>query len=103
MEVIEIFIDYVIEQWVNGDRFIWNYFGINGLWINNNLEVWYGKLKRMVLYVYLNIYIVIKIFKDIQNVEDILRIQRRVGGIVCLLFKKYVIIKMRLQMLKERY
>lgn len=64
---------------------------------------WYGILNRIVQYVYFNIYIIIKIFKDIQNVEDILRIQRRVGGIVCLLFKKYVIIKMRLQMLKERY
>lgn len=64
---------------------------------------WYGILNRIVQYVYFNIYIIIKIFKDIQNVKVILSIQRRVGGIVCLLFKKYVIIKMRLQMLKERY
>lgn len=50
-----------------------------------------------------NIYTVIKIFKDIQNDEDILRIQRRARGTVRPPSKKYATIKTRLQTLKERY
>lgn len=50
-----------------------------------------------------NIYTVIKIFKDTQNAEDILRIQRRAGGTVRPPSKKYATIKTRLQTLKERY
>lgn len=44
-----------------------------------------------------NIYTVIKIFKDIQNAEDILRIQRRAGGTVRPPSKKYATIKTRLR------
>lgn len=69
-EVTEIFTDYVTEQWVNGDRLIWNHFGTNGPRTKNNLETWHGKLKRMALHAHPNIYTVIKIFKNIQNGKD---------------------------------
>eukprot|EP00105_Crassostrea_gigas_P023383 XP_011443190.1 PREDICTED: uncharacterized protein LOC105339364 [Crassostrea gigas] len=76
-EVTETFTDYVIEQWVNGDRLIWNHFGTNGPRTNNNLEAWHGKLRRMALHAHPNIYTVIKIFKDIKNGKEILQIQKQ--------------------------
>ncbi|XP_065941874.1 uncharacterized protein [Magallana gigas] len=76
-EVRETFTDYVTEQWVNGDRLIWNHFGTNGPRTNNNLKAWHGKLKRMALHAHPNIYTVIKIFKDIQNGKEILQIQKQ--------------------------
>eukprot|EP00105_Crassostrea_gigas_P035063 XP_019919211.1 PREDICTED: uncharacterized protein LOC109617474 [Crassostrea gigas] len=76
-EVRETFTDYVTEQWVNGDRLIWNHFGTNGPRTNNNLKAWHGKPKRMALHAHPNIYTVIKIFKDIQNGKEILQIQKQ--------------------------
>uniref|UniRef100_K1QDS6 Fibropellin-1 n=1 Tax=Magallana gigas TaxID=29159 RepID=K1QDS6_MAGGI len=76
-EVRETFTDYVTEQWMNGDRLIWNHFGTNGPLTNNNLKAWHGKLKRMALHAHPNIYTVIKIFKDIQNGKEILQIQKK--------------------------
>lgn len=102
-EVTETFTDYVTEQWVNGDRLIWNHFGTNGPRTNNNLEAWHGKLKRMALHAHPNIYTVIKIFKDIQNGKEILQIQKQAGGTIRQPTKKYANIKRRLQTLKERY
>ena len=38
-----------------------------------NIEAWHGKLKRMALHAHPNIFIVIKLFKDIQNSKEILQ------------------------------
>ncbi|XP_052696912.1 uncharacterized protein LOC128175382 [Crassostrea angulata] len=89
------------EQWVNGDRLIWNHFVTNGARTNNNLK-WHGKLKRMALHAHPNIYTVINIFKDIQNGKEILQIQKQAGGTIRQPTKKYANIKKRLQTLKER-
>ena len=35
-ELTETFTDYVTEQWVKGDRLVWNHFGTNGPRTNNN-------------------------------------------------------------------
>jgi len=37
-ELTETFTDYVTEQWVNGDRLVWNHFGSNRPQTNNNIE-----------------------------------------------------------------
>lgn len=34
----KIFRDYVTEQWVNGDRLLWNHFDIGGPRTNNTLK-----------------------------------------------------------------
>lgn len=83
-EVTETFTDYVTEQWVNGDRLIWNHFGTNGPRTNNNLEAWHGKLKRMALHAHPNIYTVIKIFKDIKRRLQTLK-ERYQDGIIDLM------------------
>jgi len=50
-----------------------------------------------------NIFIVIKLFKDIQNSKEILQIQKQGGGTIRRPTKKYANTKWRLQTLKERY
>lgn len=50
-----------------------------------------------------NIYKFIKIFMNMQNEKEILRIQRKAWGTVRPPSKKYATIKRRLQTLKEKY
>jgi len=57
----------------------------------------------MALHAHPNIYIVIKLFNDIQISKEILQIQKQGGGTIRRPTKKYVNIKRRLQTLKERY
>ena len=40
-ELTELFTDYVTEQWVEGDRPMWNYFGPR---TTNYIEGWHSKL-----------------------------------------------------------
>ncbi|XP_062572688.1 uncharacterized protein LOC134234630 [Saccostrea cucullata] len=102
-QATESFTDYVTEQWVNGDRLLWNHFGTEGPRTNNSLEGWHGKLKRMAQHAHPNIFVVVKMFKDIQNAKEIQKIQREAGGSIRPPAKKYATIKRRLQLLKERY
>ena len=51
----------------------------------------------MALHAHPNIYIVIKLFNDIQISKEILQIQEQGGGTIRRPTKKYVNIKMRLQ------
>lgn len=37
-DVSETFTDYITEQWINDDRFLWNHFGTNGPRTINSLE-----------------------------------------------------------------
>ncbi|XP_062591960.1 uncharacterized protein LOC134253450 [Saccostrea cucullata] len=99
-ELTQTFTDYVTEQWVNGDRLLWNHFGTYGPRTNNSLEGWHSKIKRMVQHDHPNILTVIKLFKYIQNANEIL--QRQVGGTIRPSAKKYATIGRRLQLLRER-
>lgn len=45
-DTTKIFTDYVTEQWVNGDRLLWNHLDIGGPRTNNSLKEWQGRLKR---------------------------------------------------------
>lgn len=97
------FTDYVTEQWVDGDKATWNHFLTEGPRTTNHLEAWHGKLKRRVMHAHPNIYTIIQMFKDMQNMNDIGRIQRDAGAPTQPRKKKYVNIDRRLATLKDRY
>lgn len=97
------FTDYVTEQWVNGDKTTWNHFLTEGPRTTNHLEAWHRKLKRRVMHSHPNIYTIIQMFKDMQNMNDISRIQRDAGAPTKPRKKKYVNIDRRLATLKDRY
>ncbi|XP_060068385.1 uncharacterized protein LOC132548532 [Ylistrum balloti] len=97
------FTDIVTEQWIEGDRTTWNHFSTEGPRTTNHLEAWHGKLKENVLHAHPNIYTIIQTFKDIQDMNDISRIQRDAGGTIQPRKKKYANIDRRLATLKDRY
>ena len=97
------FPDYITEQSVEGDRLVWNHFGTEGPRTTNNIEAWHGKLKRKVQHSHPNIFPIIQTFKEIQNSNDINRIQREAGETVRPRAKKYLNIDRRLAILKERF
>lgn len=97
------FTDYVTEQWVEGDRTMWNHFGTQGPRTTNNIEGWHSKLKKMTQHAHPNIFTAIQMFKDIENANAINRIQRAAGGTTRPRAKKYLNIDSRLATLKERY
>ncbi|KAK3102328.1 hypothetical protein FSP39_010519, partial [Pinctada imbricata] len=102
-DLTERFTDYVTEQWVEGDRLVWNHFENQGPRTANYLEGWHRKLKRIVQHAHPNIYTTIQTFKDLQNANEINRIQRAVGGSIRPKAKKYLTIDHRLSTLKDRY
>jgi hypothetical protein len=59
-----------------------NHFGTEGPRTTNNIEAWNGKLKRKVQHSYPNIFTIIQTFKEIQNSNDINRIQREAGDLM---------------------
>ncbi|XP_060086051.1 uncharacterized protein LOC132565428 [Ylistrum balloti] len=73
------FTDYVTEQWVEGDRPLWNHFQTDGPRTTNNLEAWHGKLKK-VKHAHPTIFAIIQTFKEIDNADVINRMQREAGG-----------------------
>ncbi|XP_060065583.1 uncharacterized protein LOC132545918 [Ylistrum balloti] len=97
------FTDYVTEQWVEGDRPLWNHFQTDGPRTTNNLEALHGKLKKKVKHAHPNIFAIIQTFKEIDNADVINRMQREAGGTTRPRAKKYCNIDPRLTTLKERY
>ncbi|XP_060065972.1 uncharacterized protein LOC132546279 [Ylistrum balloti] len=91
------FTDYVVDQWIDGDRTIWNHYETEGPSTTNHLEAWHGKLKRMVQHARSNIYAIIQIFKDIQTANDITRLQRQAAGTQRPRSRKYQNIEIREQ------
>ncbi|XP_060082120.1 uncharacterized protein LOC132561410 [Ylistrum balloti] len=75
------FTDYVTTQWIEGDRHVWNHFDNDGPRTTNNLEGWHSKLKKRIPHAHPNIYLFIRVLKDIQAANDINRIQRAAGGL----------------------
>ncbi|XP_060065086.1 uncharacterized protein LOC132545413 [Ylistrum balloti] len=75
------FTDYVTTQWIEGDRHVWNHFDNDGPRTTNNLEGWHSKLKKRIPHEHPNIYLFIRVLKDIQAANDINRIQRAAGGL----------------------
>ena len=102
-DLTQRFTDYVTEQWVEGDRLVWNHFGNQGPRTTNNLEGWHSKLKRIVQHAHPNIFTTIQTFKDLQNANELNRIQRAAGGSIRPKAKKYLTIDHRLTTLKDRY
>jgi len=103
IDLTQPFTDYVTEQWVEGDRQQWNHFETEGPRTNNSVEGWHSKLKKMTQHAHPNIYSAIQTFKNIQNANDINRIQKADGGTIRPHTKKYANINRRLSTLKERY
>jgi hypothetical protein len=46
-QLTQPFTDYVTDQWVEGDRSLWNHYGTGGPCITNSIEGWHCKLKKM--------------------------------------------------------
>jgi hypothetical protein len=97
------FTDYVTDQWVEGDRSLWNHYGTEGPRTTNSIEGWHSKLKKMTQHAHPNIYTAIQLFKDIQNSIEIATIQRALGGTIRPRTRKYLNIDRRLATLKDRY
>jgi len=100
---VQQFLDYVTTQWIESDRSTWNHYDTVGPRTTNNLEAWHGKLKRKIQHSHPNIFTIIQAFKDIQNYNEISRIQINAGGLLRPRGKRYVNIDRRLVTLKERY
>ncbi|XP_033724691.1 uncharacterized protein LOC117314710 [Pecten maximus] len=96
------FTDYVVSQWMEGDRQTWNHYATKGHRTTNNLEAWHGKLKKKVRHSHPNIYTIIRVFQEIQASIEIDRIQKDAGGPTRPRCKKYRNIDRRLTQLKER-
>ncbi|XP_060078201.1 uncharacterized protein LOC132557697 [Ylistrum balloti] len=96
------FTDYVVDQWVDGDRPVWNHYDNDGPRTTNHLEAWHGKLKKIVQHAHPNIFEIIQTFKDIQATNEIARLQRRAGGTRRPRPKRYRNIDTRLALLKQR-
>ncbi|XP_060080916.1 uncharacterized protein LOC132560271 [Ylistrum balloti] len=99
----QTFTDYVTEQWIEGDRQLWNHFHTEGPRATNSVKGWHSKIKKMTQHAHPNIYSAIQMFKDIQNANEINRIQGAAGGTMRPRPKKYMNIDRRLSTLKERY
>ncbi|XP_060071015.1 uncharacterized protein LOC132550930 [Ylistrum balloti] len=94
------FTDYVTTQWIEGDRHVWNHFDNDGPRTTNNLEGWHSKLKKRIPHAHPNIYLFIRVLKDIQAANDINRIQRAAGGLPVLKRRRYWNLDDRLIQLK---
>jgi len=95
------FTDYVITQWIDGDRNVWNHFDTEGPRTTNHVEGWHNKLKK-VCHSHPNIFTIIKTFKDIQAANEVKRVQMETGGTRRRKAKKYRTIDSRLHQLKKR-
>jgi hypothetical protein len=102
-QLTQPFTDYVTDQWVEGDRSLWNHYGTEGPRTTNSIEGWHSKLKKMTQHAHPNIYTAIQLFKDIQNSIEIATIQRALGGTIRPRTRKYLNIDRRLAILKDRY
>lgn len=102
-QLTQPFTDYVTDQWVEGDHALWNHYETQGPRTTNNIEGWHNKLKKMTQHSHPNIFTAIQMFKDVQNANDIARIQIAAGGTTRPRAKRYINIDRRLTTLKERY
>ncbi|KAK3082671.1 hypothetical protein FSP39_002261 [Pinctada imbricata] len=102
-DLTDPFTDYVFDQWIEGDRLLWNHFGTQGPRTTNNMEGWHSKLKKMVQHANPNIYTAIQMIKDVENANEITCTQRAAGGTIRPKCKKYLNIDRRLVALKDRY
>jgi hypothetical protein len=50
------FTDNVTDQWVEGDRSLWNHYGTEGPRTTNSIEGWHRKLKKMTQHAHPNIH-----------------------------------------------
>ena len=90
------------EQWIEGDRLVWNHFGTEGPRTTNNIKAMHGKLKRNVQHTHPNIFTIIQTFKKTQNSNDINIILKRSHGNVRPRAKKNININQRLAMMKTK-
>ncbi|XP_060083101.1 uncharacterized protein LOC132562378 [Ylistrum balloti] len=67
------FTDYVVTHWIEGNKRMWNHHDTEGPRTTNQLEAWHGKLKKN-QHSHPNIYTLIRIFQEIQAVNEITRI-----------------------------
>jgi hypothetical protein len=70
-QLTQPFTEYVTDQWVEGDRYLRNYYGTEGRRTTKSIEGWHSKLKKMTQHAHPNIYTAIQLFKDIQNSIEI--------------------------------
>ncbi len=73
------FTDYVTEQWVEGDKDIWNHFTTEGPRTTNHLEGWHNKLK-VVRHAHPNIFSIIQTLQQIEAAGHVRMLQYEAGG-----------------------
>ncbi|XP_060080091.1 uncharacterized protein LOC132559482 [Ylistrum balloti] len=94
------FTDYVTTQWVEGDRNIWNQFDNDGPRTTNTLEGWHSKLKKRIPSSHPNIYLFIRVLKEVQAANDVSLIQHAAGGLPAQKRRCYRVLNERLVHLK---
>ena len=74
------FKDYVTEQWVEGDKAMWNHFDNAGPRTTNHVEGWHHKINTLLKHSHPNIYVILELFRKEQATNEVKIIQHANGG-----------------------
>lgn len=99
---VTAFTDYVTEQWVEGDKPLWNHYTTVGPRTTNHCEGWHSKLKKAVRHAHPNIFGIISILQRIEAACYIRVLQYQAGGVRPVKKRKYRQLEQRLAALKTR-
>ena len=90
------------EQWVEGDKSLWNHYDNRGPRTTNHVEGWHHKINNKVNRSHPNIYALLEIIKREQQMNEIKMLQFQNGGRQQPRKRKYRFVDSRLATLKER-
>ena len=99
---VELFTDYVTENWIESDKQIWNHFNTHGPRTTNNVEGWHSMLKKAVQHSHPNIFSILRTIQEVESFSCIKVVQYATGGKRPTKRRKYKNIDTRLASLKER-
>ena len=96
------FTDYVITNWVETNRHLWNHYETEGPWTKNHLEGWHTSMKKTIQVPHPNMYRLLEHLKEEQAVNEVTLIQYAAGGVRPVKRRRYTQLYQRLQQLKLR-
>ena len=96
------FTDYVVTNWVETNRHLWNHYQTEGPRTINHLEGWHSSMKKTIQVPHPNIYRLLTHLKEEQAVNEVTHIQYSAGGLRPVKRRKYIQLNQRLQQLKLR-
>lgn len=96
------FKDYVTEQWVEGDKPMWNHYDNDGPRTTNHVEGWHNKVNGLLTHPHPNVYKVMELFRKEQAVNEVRLLQYAKGGKRRPKKRLYRVIEERLGHLKQR-